>query len=939
MKKTGGPKMISGDWRQIKEILAAALECKTGERSAYLQKACGDPAVRREVQSLLAAHEEARDTFLQAPAVDCGSLDPGTNLGHYRIAALLGAGGMGEVYQAHDTQLGRDVAIKILPPPFVHDAERLARFQREARTLASLNHPNIATIFGLEQCDEMHYLVMELVPGRTLADRLRADPPDIAWTLAISVQIADGLQAAHSGGVIHRDLKPANVKVTPDGRVKILDFGLAKIFSGDIQRDLLHGPTLTTVGGWRMLGTPAYMSPEQARGERADRRTDVWAFGCVLYELLTARRAFRGNTVADTIAAVLDENPDWNALPPSTPASIRDLVQRCLEKNPDHRLLSIAEARDAIVQVQHNAPDLSLGPTSAPAIHRLGVRLFASGLLLLLVLGISLTAIPGFRKHILGWIGVSPIPQDRQLAVLPFEVVGADPNTKALADGLSETLTAKLTQLTASHALQVVPAGEIRGRQVSSSETARQELGVNLILTGSLQRSGGLERVTYELVDTRTRRQLRADTITIPASDLFAGEDQVVESVVRMLDLELQPDERQNLRSRDTQVVDAYDLYLQGRGYLQDYDRVENLQNAINSFQRALATDPKYALAYTGLGQAYWLKYQESKDTKWVLPAREACEHALGFDERLAPAHVCLGTLDSGTGQYERAVSEFERALEAEPTSDDAYRALAEAYQHLGNVAEAEKTYRRAIELRPHYWAGYNWLGAFYFNQSRFPEAVAMFNQVVALVPDSFRGSYNLGAALNGEGRYQEAVAAIQHSIEIRPTATAYTNLGNAYFWKRQYEDAVHAYEGAIKLKQGDYVLWSNMGDGYYWNPARRTQAMGAYRQAIMLGSERLSINPKDQEALGTLAICHAMLGEKGPALKFLRQGLKLAPESPGILFKAALVYNQFGDENEALVWLSKALAAGYSATIVRDSPNFDLLRSDYRFQELTQAK
>jgi len=274
------------------------------------------------------------------------ALTCGTRLGPYEILAPLGAGGMGEVYEARDTKLGRNVAIKVLPEAFAHDAERLSRFQREARMLAALNHPNIATIFGLEQCGDVHYLVMELVPGLTLAERLTIGTFGIEEALKISGQIAEGLEAAHQQRVIHRDLKPGNVKMTPEGRVKVLDFGLAKAFEV-AEPDLPKAPTLTSMGTeeGRVLGTPTYMSPEQARGKPVDKRTDIWAFGCVLYELLSGRRAFQADTVSDTLVKVLEREPDWKALPAATPARVRDLLQRCLEKDVNRRLRDIGDGR------------------------------------------------------------------------------------------------------------------------------------------------------------------------------------------------------------------------------------------------------------------------------------------------------------------------------------------------------------------------------------------------------------------------------------------------------------------------------------------------------------------------------------------------------------------------------------------------------------------
>src|SRR6202790_4885097 len=280
-------------------------------------------------------------------------LAPGTKLGSYEVVAPIGAGGMGEVYQAHDTRLGRDVAIKVLPEALSHDPERLSRFQREAKMLAALNHPNIATIYGLEQSGSTSYLVMELVSGETLQERVKRDGAvPIEEALAIAKQIAEALEAAHEKGIIHRDLKPANVKVTPEDKVKVLDFGLAKAFADDsATEDLSNSPTLSMAATMQgvILGTAAYMSPEQARGKAVDKRTDIWAFGCVLYELLTGRQAFHGEDVTDILAAVVRAEPEWQVLPAAMPLKVRDLLRRCLQKD---KRLRLRDAGDAQIEIQ-----------------------------------------------------------------------------------------------------------------------------------------------------------------------------------------------------------------------------------------------------------------------------------------------------------------------------------------------------------------------------------------------------------------------------------------------------------------------------------------------------------------------------------------------------------------------------------------------------------
>src|SRR5271169_6702591 len=280
------------------------------------------------------------------------ALAGGTKLGTYEVVAQIGAGGMGEVYKAHDTKLGRDVAIKVLPVNFVNDPERLSRFQHEARMLAALNHPNIATIYGLEQSDGVTCLVMELVSGETLAERMKAGPIPVDESLKIAAQIAEALEAAHEKNIIHRDLKPANVKLTPEGKVKVLDFGLAKAFEDDAAtEDMSNSPTLSQAATMQgvILGTAAYMSPEQARGRAVDKRTDIWAFGCVLYELLTGKQAFHGEDVTDILAAVVRAEPDWQALPAVTPMQVRDLLRRCLQKDKTQRL---RDAGDARIEIQ-----------------------------------------------------------------------------------------------------------------------------------------------------------------------------------------------------------------------------------------------------------------------------------------------------------------------------------------------------------------------------------------------------------------------------------------------------------------------------------------------------------------------------------------------------------------------------------------------------------
>ena len=367
--------MSTDRWRQVEDLCHAALACPAGERRPFLTKACaGDEELLREVESLLAL-ESSAEAFMKLPAAvlagsavaeDRRAALVGARFGSYTISGLLGVGGMGEVYRAHDETLGREVAIKLLSPTFITEPERRARFEREARMLATLNHPHIGAIYGVEEADGVRGLVLELVEGATLAERIAASAATgagapglpLAEALAIARQVADALEAAHEKGIVHRDLKPANIKITPHGAVKVLDFGLAKVASPDGSN-----ADLSQSRAGAIFGTAAYMSPEQARGHNVDKRADIWAFGCLLYEMLTARAAFAGDTVSDTIAKILEREPDWSALSAATPARIRQLLRRCLEKDPKRRLRDIGDAR---IELDAEMAGIS-GDTTAPS--------------------------------------------------------------------------------------------------------------------------------------------------------------------------------------------------------------------------------------------------------------------------------------------------------------------------------------------------------------------------------------------------------------------------------------------------------------------------------------------------------------------------------------------------------------------------------------------
>jgi tetratricopeptide (TPR) repeat protein len=889
----------------------------------------------------------------------------GRTIGRFLIGGRLGSGGMGEVYLADDTGLKRLVAIKRMTATLPADARSRHRLWKEAELASRLNDPHIAAVYDVIEHRGEVFLVMEYVEGETLRERLGRSLPFDEF-LPIAAQCASALAAAHKAGLVHRDIKPENIMLTPSGDVKTLDFGVARELPGSDT-----GITLETLESAGFQGTHAYMAPEVLQERRSDNRADIFSLGVVFYEALAGQNPFRRDTFLATCDAILHHTP-----PPLSeqilglPVEIDRIVGKMLAKRPEERY---ATAADLVVDLRTlareqsgaaaefpglarsrrlpNERDVALARPAAiqpgfdarPAQSRPQAQKFRKPLLVglaVVILAVAAGAlIPSVRGRVRNWLRVATVPQRKHVAVLQFRAVEGDPQAASFTAGLSDTLTAKLTQLTGGGSLQVVPAAEIQGRHVTTAQQARSEFGVNLVVDGSLAKAGDLIRVNCALVDPRTDRQVSADTITVAATNAFAVQDQVVDGVLSMLELEVQPDQRHALQNHGTQDSAAYRAYLQGTGYLDNYDRPENLDRAVANFQQALKLDPSYALAYAGLGSAYWKKYENTKNVQWVSKSRDSCQKALNLNAKIAAGHLCLGTVYAGSGSYETAVAEFERALDIEPTNDNAYRELGFAYERLNKLTEAEKTYQRAIALRPEYWASYNWLGAFYYNRARYEDAAKEFQRVVDLAPDSFRGYSNLGATLNELGRYESAIETLQRSIVIRPTAGAFSNLGNAYFYSKRFAESVEPYEAAVKIEGNDYRLWRNLGDAYYWAPGRRAEAPAAYRQAISLAAQDLKVNPSDGDALGISAISSAMLADRWRALASLRKGLASSPAEPNLLFAAALVYNHFGNDAEALKWLERARAAGISATKIHDTPDFDHFHRNPRFQRLSEQQ
>lgn len=843
-------------------------------------------------------------------------------LGHYRLLERVGQGGMGVVYRARDEHLQREVALKVLPESVTHDESARRRFRQEALTLARLNHSNIETLYSFESDGDKDFLVMEYICGVTLASKLAGGPLGEPELIEYATQLASALEAAHKEGVIHRDLKPSNILITPGGQLKMLDFGLARLLTTDWQ-----STTATDLPG--ISGTLPYVAPEDLSGSHnIDARSDLYSCGVVMYEMATALRPYTGDSVASLLRAILESEPvPLRSVNPAISPELDAIIRKAMDKNPGLRYQSTRELKvDLQRLVSARKIDRIIRPAPRPRrTHWIIVSLL---LVLALVAGGVLRRI--YRSS------NSAVGAPRVVAVLPFEAVGGASDNQILCRGLTDLLTTRLTQISKQYGVEVVPASEVRTQGVNSITTARQKLGVSLVVEGSWDFTGN--QVMYSLVDARSRRNVNAAFVEANINDLLSVEHKVADNLLNMVAGELRPKGQNSKATDSTSHPDAYQYYVRGIGYLEEYQNVGSLESAIALFHSALDRDPSFAPALAGIGEADWRLFQETKDESFVTKAVEACHRAAQLNDNLASVHNTLGLIAQGQSQYQEAAAEFQRAIALDETSDAAYRGLATSYEALGKSTEAENAYRRAIEIRKNYWGGYSALGAFYYKAGRYADAAAQFHRVVELAPENVRGYSNLSAAYVQLGKPDQAESLLQKSLAIQPSYRAYANLATIYFYQSRYSDAAQMYQKAIQLNDRDGRVWRNLGDAYYWSPTERDKAASAYQHAVELLSAQLKINPQDPSLLTELALCQSMLGKSAEAIDLITRARKHSASDPEIYFRTAEIYEEAGDNARALDWLAQAVQKGYPMREIQRDPTFQKLREDARYKQLLKA-
>jgi len=851
------------------------------------------------------------------------TLPAGTRLGSYEILDAIGAGGMGEVYRALDTRLRREVAIKILPEAFAQDAERLARFEREARLLAALNHPAIATIYGMEQEAGRGFIAMELVDGQDLGARLATGPMQPSEALRIARQIAEALEAAHARGVIHCDLKPANVALTRDGRVKLLDFGLARAFAPErTSTDMSHSPTITAdlAPAGNVFGTVSYMSPEQARGREIDKRTDIWAFGCVLFEMLSGRKAFTGESVPDTLASIFEAEPDWGALPPRVPSRVRELLRRCIQKDPNRRLRDAGDARieldESFSGQTHELPEISRRRSSRKtAVWAVTAAVLAAAAIALLLRGRRPEAAP-----------------PRSLAVLPFRNLTGEPAGELMGAGLAETVSVRLANVPGLNVVTPRAASEAVQEGSDFARVARR-LGATTLLSGTLQRENERFRITYRILDA-TGRQIAANALD--GSELFALQDRVADGVAR--DLRLRAAGKRTPVPTGLETTSQQERYLQALGLLQRYDRRDGIEHAIEILRPLADENPQSALVQAALGRASLAMFDFTKDRTWADKAVRAADAARTLDRTLPEVEVVRGETLLATGRPADALEAFRRALSQRPSDVDALLGMGRASQLTGDAAAAETQFRRAIELQPGF-AVFNQLGALYADRGRWNDAAAMFRRATQVAPDSYRAYSNLGGVSVLGCDFPSALTAFRQALRLRPTdAVAASNLGMTQLWTGRTAEALATLEAAVRQAPKDWQILANYADALTAE-GQTDKARDAYERSIALCRQAIALNPTDPVAHSSLGTSLVRLGRGDEASKEIQAALALDAKEPSVLWDAAVVSMLRGRTPEALGWLRKAADAGYCREIIARQPEFASMRESAEFRAIVAGK
>jgi eukaryotic-like serine/threonine-protein kinase len=794
-------------YRQVGDLYHAALEVDSGARVAFLERACaGDEELRHEVESLIESHNQSAD-FIAAPALSVAAklltekesdALTGQTIAHYRVLSLLGAGGMGRVYMAEDAELGRRVALKLLPEHFTHDKNHVQRFRQEALAASALNHPNIVTVYEVGAWRGRDFIATEFVEGVTLRTRMRARGLPLSAVVDTAQQVAGALTAAHAAGIVHRDIKPENIMVRPDGLVKVLDFGIAKYVRP--KRDQPSESWVKTATGV-VIGTTAYMSPEQARGQEVDARTDLWSLGVILYEMLARRLPFQGKTPTDRVAAILEREPEPLSKRRGIPLKLQEIVNRALVKDKELRYARASDLAEDLRRLRPALGDERPFPFALPTVSH---RLFSSrrsravaltALLLLIVAAAAALYFPfgaGRKGPDSRQLGTSRIDS---IAVLPFKSLGSGDEDEFLNLGMADALITKLSNL---RQIVVRPTSAVRKYEGAEQDpvVVGRELKVASVLEGSIQRLGERIRVTVQLVSVEDGSPLWAEKFDEKFADIFALQDSISQRIAERLALKLTGEDMQLLTKRYTRNTEAYQLYLKGVFYREKLTE-DALKKAVYYFEQSAAADPNYALAYAGLASAFeplsfrgWLPVSEARPK-----ISAAVTKALELDDTLAEAHNESGVFKLYyEWDWTGGESAFRRALELNPNYALAHHMYANLLGGEGRLDEAIAERKRALEIDPLSLRSNALLAEDYYLSRRYDEAIEQYRKTSEIDPDFTL--IDLGSVYERKGMNAQAIAEYltaeaRSGMREEDAATlkqAYAALGMRGYWQKRLD-------------------------------------------------------------------------------------------------------------------------------------------------------
>jgi serine/threonine protein kinase/Tfp pilus assembly protein PilF len=966
-----GNLMKAERWEKVIDLFQSALERAPEERAAFLDETChDDEGMRREVESLLTSHECA-ENFIEVPAFkvapelatnDSADALVGKLLGHYRIESLIGIGGMGEVYLARDERLGRKAALKLLPDNLTIDEAQLSRFKNEARTASALNHPNILTVYEIGAEGNVQFIATEFIEGVTLRTALASGRMSAHRALEIAVQVASALAAAHDAGVVHRDIKPENIMLRPDGYVKVLDFGIAKLTEQRRAPDdhRVETTTLLQTRPGLVLGTAHYMSPEQARGQKVDARSDIWSLGVVLYEMVTGSPPFRGDTPSDCIAAILTAEPaSISSISPDVPAKLESILQKALRKNTDERYQTtkemLAELRNlkAKLETESSLSQTKAGGDSNASEtkrRKRGVLVTVAGTLLAAV---AVVCFFFFRAP-------APLVNEKSIAVLPFENLSEDKSNAYFADGIQDEILTRLSKIADLKVISRTSTQRYKNKSQKLSDIAKQ-LGVANLLEGSVQKTNDQVRVNVQLIRAANDSHLWAETFDRRLTDIFSVESDVAKAIADQLRAKLTGQEEEVIAAKPTNNPQAYDAYLRGLAYtLKTGNSPANTLGAQKYLKEAVRLDPKFALAWALLSYVDALGYL----TLTLQPTEalreetgQAAETALALQPNLGEAilargyyyYACLKDNDA-------AVRYFEQARKFLPNSSQIPESLAYVARRRGQWEQSESYFNEAERLDPRNASLLTQHAQSYMLTRRFSEALRKFDQVLDVIPDDVDTLAQQAGIAQAQGDLMRAGALL---APLNPAADDTGALEIQVYQailERRPAEMISRLEEI--LANPDPALGYNIGELRFWLgwaqdvAGDHAAAQENWKQARIELEPFLKEQPDNYEVIGDLALVNMALGDKAAAFALSEQAMNLLPldkdavDGPAPIEVFARVAAQMGEPDRAIAALQKllsipsegALASRVPLTpaLLRLDPMFDPLRKDQRFQKLT---